>query len=219
MLLWFATLAAAGIYQIVQNPSVLRAINPYYGLYFATHHGWAGFVSLGAVVLAVTGAEALYADMGHFGRRPIQTAWLSLVLPALALNYIGQGALLLRTPEAIKNPFFLSVPEWALIPLIALATLATIIASQAVISGAYSLTRQAIQLGFTPRMQINHTSETEIGQIYIPAVNWMLLVIVLLVVLGFRSSANLASAYGIAATGTMVLTTLMFFIVMLKTWR
>ena len=219
MLLWFATLAAAGIYQIVQNPSVLRAINPYYGLYFATHHGWAGFVSLGAVVLAVTGAEALYADMGHFGRRPIQTAWLSLVLPALALNYIGQGALLLRTPEAIKNPFFLSVPEWALIPLIALATLATIIASQAVISGAYSLTRQAIQLGFTPRMQINHTSETEIGQIYIPAVNWMLLVIVLLVVLGFRSSANLASAYGIAATGTMVLTTLMFFIVMVKNWR
>ena len=219
MLLWFAVLAAAGLYQIAQNPSVLRAFNPYYGFYFATHHGWGGFVSLGAVVLAVTGAEALYADMGHFGRRPIQTAWLSLVLPALALNYIGQGALLLRRPDAISNPFFLSVPEWALIPLIVLATAATVIASQAVISGAYSLTRQAVQLGFAPRMQINHTSDTEIGQIYIPAVNWMLLAAVVLVVLSFRSSGNLAAAYGIAATGTMVLTTLMFCIVMLKKWR
>lgn len=219
MLVWFITLAAAGIYQIVQNPSILRAFNPYYGLYFATHHGWDGFVSLGAVVLAVTGAEALYADMGHFGRKPIQTAWLSVALPALTLNYVGQGALLLRQPDAIKNPFFLSVPEWALIPLIILATAATIIASQAVISGAYSLTRQAVQLGFTPRMQINHTSQTEIGQIYIPAVNWILLVTVVLVVLGFRNSSNLASAYGIAATGTMVLTTLLFCIVMLKKWR
>lgn len=219
MLLWFITLASTGIYQIVQNPSVLRALNPYYGLYFATHHGWGGFVSLGAVVLAVTGAEALYADMGHFGRKPIQTAWLSMVLPALALSYIGQGALLLRQPEAIQNPFFLSVPDWGLIPLIILATAATIIASQAVISGAYSLTRQAVQLGFTPRMQINHTSETEIGQIYIPTINWMLLCVVILVVLGFRNSTNLASAYGIAATGTMVLTTIMFCIVMLKKWR
>ena len=219
MLLWFITLAAAGVYQIVQNPSILRALNPYYGFHFATHHGWSGFVSLGAVVLAVTGAEALYADMGHFGRKPIQTAWLSLVLPALALNYIGQGALLLRQPDAIQNPFFLSVPEWALIPLIILATAATIIASQAVISGAFSLTRQAVQLGFTPRVQINHTSDTEIGQIYIPSINWMLLVVVILVVLGFRNSTNLASAYGIAATGTMVLTTLMFCIVMLKKWR
>ncbi|KLT72038.1 hypothetical protein PL75_10405 [Neisseria arctica] len=219
MLLWFSCLALIGLYQITQNTSVLRALNPYYGLYFATHHGWGGFVSLGAVVLAVTGAEALYADMGHFGRRPIQTAWIAMVLPALALNYIGQGALLLRKPEAIQNPFFLSVPEWGLVPLIILATLATIIASQAVISGAYSLTRQAIQLGFTPRMQINHTSETEIGQIYIPSINWMLLGVVILVVLGFKNSTNLASAYGIAATGTMVLTTLMFCIVMIKKWR
>ena len=219
MLLWFGSLAAAGVYQIMQNPDILRAINPYHGLYFATHHGWMGFVSLGAVVLAVTGAEALYADMGHFGRKPIQTAWLSLVLPALALNYIGQGALLLRNPAAIKNPFFMSVPEWALIPMIVLATAATVIASQAVISGAFSLSRQAVQLGFLPRLQINHTSETEIGQIYIPSINWMLLVIVILVVLGFKNSTNLASAYGIAATGTMVLTTIMFCVVMLKKWR
>ena len=219
MLLWFGSLAAAGVYQIMQNPDILRAINPYHGLYFATHHGWMGFVSLGAVVLAVTGAEALYADMGHFGRKPIQTAWLSLVLPALALNYIGQGALLLRNPAAIKNPFFMSVPEWALIPMIVLATAATVIASQAVISGAFSLSRQAVQLGFLPRLQIHHTSETEIGQIYIPSINWMLLVIVILVVLGFKNSTNLASAYGIAATGTMVLTTIMFCIVMLKKWR
>ena len=219
MLLWFGSLAAAGVYQIMQNPGVLRAVNPYYGLYFATHHGWMGFVSLGAVVLAVTGAEALYADMGHFGRKPIQTAWLSMVLPALALNYIGQGALLLRNPAAIKNPFFMSVPEWALIPMIVLATAATVIASQAVISGAFSLSRQAVQLGFLPRLQIHHTSETEIGQIYIPSINWMLLVIVILVVLGFKNSTNLASAYGIAATGTMVLTTIMFCIVMLKKWR
>lgn len=219
MLLWFGSLAAAGVYQIMQNPGVLRAVNPYHGLYFATHHGWMGFVSLGAVVLAVTGAEALYADMGHFGRKPIQTAWLSMVLPALALNYIGQGALLLRNPAAIKNPFFMSVPEWALIPMIVLATAATVIASQAVISGAFSLSRQAVQLGFLPRLQIHHTSETEIGQIYIPSINWMLLVIVILVVLGFKNSTNLASAYGIAATGTMVLTTIMFCIVMLKKWR
>ena len=219
MLLWFGSLAAAGVYQIMQNPGVLRAVNPYYGLYFATHHGWMGFVSLGAVVLAVTGAEALYADMGHFGRKPIQTAWLSMVLPALALNYIGQGALLLRNPAAIKNPFFMSMPEWALIPMIVLATAATVIASQAVISGAFSLSRQAVQLGFLPRLQIHHTSETEIGQIYIPSINWMLLVIVILVVLGFKNSTNLASAYGIAATGTMVLTTIMFCIVMLKKWR
>ena len=219
MLLWFGSLAAAGVYQIMQNPGVLRAVNPYHGLYFATHHGWMGFVSLGAVVLAVTGAEALYADMGHFGRKPIQTAWLSMVLPALALNYIGQGALLLRNPAAIKNPFFMSMPEWALIPMIVLATAATVIASQAVISGAFSLSRQAVQLGFLPRLQIHHTSETEIGQIYIPSINWMLLVIVILVVLGFKNSTNLASAYGIAATGTMVLTTIMFCIVMLKKWR
>lgn len=219
MLVWFSVLAVTGIYQIVQHPAVLKALNPYYGFYFATHHGWGGFVSLGAVVLAVTGAEALYADMGHFGRHPIQTAWLGLVLPSLALNYAGQGALLLRRPDAIENPFFLSVPEWGLVPLIILATAATVIASQAVISGAYSLIRQAIQLGFSPRMQIRHTSDTEIGQIYVPAVNWMLLAAVITVVLAFHSSGNLAAAYGIAATGTMILTTLLFAVVMWKNWR
>lgn len=219
MLVWFTVLAFIGVYQIVQHPAVLKAFNPYYGFHFATHHGWGGFVSLGAVVLAVTGAEALYADMGHFGRRPIQTAWLGLVLPALALNYTGQGALLLRRPEAIENPFFLSVPEWGLVPLIILATIATVIASQAVISGAYSLIRQAIQLGFAPRMLIRHTSETEIGQIYVPAVNWLLLAAVITVVLAFHSSGNLAAAYGIAATGTMILTTLMFAVVMRNNWH
>lgn len=219
MLAWFGVLAAAGLYQIFQNPHVLNAINPYYGIHFATHHGWQGFVSLGAVVLAVTGAEALYADMGHFGRKPIQIAWLGLVLPSLALNYIGQGALLLRDPSTIDNPFFKSVPQWGLLPLIILATAATIIASQAVISGAYSLTQQAIQLGFSPRMLIKHTSETEIGQIYIPSVNWLMLIAVVLIVLSFRSSSNLAAAYGIAATGTMVLTTIMFSVVMRKKWN
>ena len=219
MLAWFSVLALAGLYQISQNPHVWMAVNPYYGIHFATHHGWHGFVSLGAVVLAVTGAEALYADMGHFGRKPIQTAWLGMVLPALALNYIGQGALLLRDPSAIDNPFFKSVPQWGLIPLIVLATAATIIASQAVISGAYSLTQQAIQLGLSPRMLIKHTSDTEIGQIYMPAVNWLLLAAVLVVIVTFRTSGNLAAAYGIAATGTMILTTLMFSVVMYKKWR
>lgn len=219
MLLWFTVLAGAGIYQISMNPIVLKGINPIYGLDFVLHHGWEGFVSLGAVVLAVTGAEALYADMGHFGRKPIQVAWLGMVLPALAINYIGQGALLLREPASIQNPFFLSVPSWGLVPLILLATVATVIASQAVISGAFSLARQAVQLGFAPRMKISHTSETEIGQIYMPTVNWMLLGVVVCVVMGFQSSGNLAAAYGIAATGTMILTTLMFSVVMRKNWH
>ena len=218
MLAWFVVLALAGIYQILQHPRILLAINPYYGLNFVLHHGFAGFASLGAVVLAVTGAEALYADMGHFGRKPIQYAWLSLVLPALALSYIGQGALLLHQPQAISNPFFYSVPSWGLLPLIILATAATIIASQAVISGAFSLTQQAILLDFIPRMSIRHTNSHEIGQIYMPAVNWLLLVAVLLVVLGFRNSSNLAAAYGITATGTMVLTTCLFAVVMRKQW-
>ena len=218
MLIWFSVLALAGIYQILQHPRILLAINPYYGLNFVLHHGFAGFASLGAVVLAVTGAEALYADMGHFGRKPIQYAWLSLVLPALALSYIGQGALLLHQPQAISNPFFYSVPSWGLLPLIILATAATIIASQAVISGAFSLTQQAILLDFIPRMSIRHTNSHEIGQIYMPAVNWLLLVAVLLVVLGFRNSSNLAAAYGITATGTMVLTTCLFAVVMRKQW-
>lgn len=219
MLAWFSVLALSGLYRIVQNPHILKAVNPYYGFYFATHHGWYGFVSLGAVVLAVTGAEALYADMGHFGHKPIQVAWLGMVLPALGINYIGQGALLLSNPDAIDNPFFKTVPEWGLLPLIALATAATVIASQAVISGAYSIARQAVQLGFSPRMSIRHTSDTEIGQIYIPTVNWLLLGAVLMVVANFRTSGNLAAAYGIAATGTMVLTTLMFAVVMRKKWQ
>ena len=219
MLVWFSVLALIGVYQIVQYPQILQAVNPYHGLYFAIHHGWGGFLGLGAVVLAVTGAEALYADMGHFGRRPIQIAWVSMVLPSLALNYIGQGALLLRQPEAISNPFFLSVPQWGLIPLILLATAATIIASQAVISGAYSLTRQAIQLGFAPRMSIIHTSKDEMGQIYMPTVNWMLLVAVVLVVVSFHDSGHLAAAYGIAVTGTMVMTSILFCIVMINKWH
>jgi KUP system potassium uptake protein len=183
------------------------------------HHGVIGFVTLGAVFLAVTGAEALYADLGHFGKRPIQTAWLTLVLPALALNYLGQGALLLSNPAAIANPFFLMFPAWALLPMVVLATLATVIASQAVITGAYSLTRQAIQLGLLPRFEIRHTSEAHSGQIYIPRVNAMLLVFVVLLVFLFRSSSALASAYGIAVTGTMVVTALMGFVVIWKVWR
>lgn len=219
MLVWFSTLTLIGLYQISQHPGILHAINPYYGLHFATHHGWGGFIGLGAVVLAVTGAEALYADMGHFGRRPIQYAWIGMVLPALAINYIGQGALLLREPTAIDNPFFKSVPEWGLIPLIILATVATIIASQAVISGAYSLTRQAIQLGFSPRMSIIHTSKDEMGQIYMPTVNWLLMTAVVLVVLGFHDSGHLAAAYGIAVTGTMVMTSILFCMVMIRQWH
>lgn len=219
MLLWFSLLALIGVYQISMNPHILLALNPYYGIYFATHHGWGSFLGLGAVVLAITGAEALYADMGHFGRLPIQVAWLGMVLPALMLNYMGQGAMLLSQPQAIANPFFNSVPAWGLLPLIALATVATVIASQAVISGAYSLMQQAIQLGFAPRMLIKHTNNNEIGQIYMPAVNWLLLGMVVAVVLIFQSSTNLAAAYGIAATGTMVFTTLMFCVVMRRKWQ
>ncbi|WP_037585440.1 potassium transporter Kup [Stenoxybacter acetivorans] len=218
MLVWFAVLAWIGVYQIMQYPRVLLAVNPFYGISFALEHGWGGFAGLGAVVLAVTGAEALYADMGHFGRRPIQLAWLGLVLPALGLNYIGQGALLLHHPAAIVNPFFMSVPKWGLLPLIVLATAATVIASQAVIAGAYSLTRQAIQLGFSPRMSIVHTSADEMGQIYMPTVNWLLFAAVILVILLFHNSEHLAAAYGIAVTGTMVITSLLFCVVMIKNW-
>ena len=178
-----------------------------------------GLVTLGAVFLAVTGAEALYADLGHFGRKPIQTAWLALVLPALALNYLGQGALVLANPKAIENPFFLLYPDWALLPMVVLATAATVIASQAVITGAYSLTQQAIQLGLLPRFEIRHTSATQVGQIYMPRVNALLLVGVLLLVALFRSSSALASAYGIAVTGTMVVTALMAFVVIWKVWH
>ncbi len=219
MCVWFAAIAIAAIPRVVEHPYVLLAFNPLYAVTFMLHHGVIGFVTLGAVFLAVTGAEALYADLGHFGKRPIRTAWLVLVLPALALNYLGQGALLLANPKAIENPFFLMFPPWALLPMVVLATAATVIASQAVITGAYSLTRQAIQLGLLPRFEIRHTSEAHSGQIYIPRVNTLLLVFVVLLVFLFRSSSALASAYGIAVTGTMVVTALMGFVVIWKVWR
>jgi KUP system potassium uptake protein len=219
MCLWFAVIALAAIPQIMRHPDVLLALNPLYAVSFMLHHGIIGFVTLGAVFLAVTGAEALYADLGHFGKRPIQTAWLFIVLPSLALNYFGQGALVIADPKAIENPFFLMFPEWALIPMVGLATVATVIASQAVITGAYSLTRQAIQLGLMPRFEIQHTSETHSGQIYIPKINLMLFLAVMLLVLLFRSSSALASAYGISVTGTMVVTAMMGFVVVWKVWK
>jgi len=219
MLVWFIIIALLGAHSIIKAPQVLAAINPMHGIQFILAHHWAAFLTLGAVVLSLTGAEALYADMGHFGRKPIQHAWFGLVLPALVLNYFGQGALLLNHPEAIANPFFMLAPKWGLLPLIILATFATVIASQAVISGAFSLTRQAIQLGYCPRMVIAHTSAREIGQIYLPFVNWALLVAVLIVTVSFGSSENLAAAYGIAVTGTMVITSLLFFVVAHVNWR
>jgi KUP system potassium uptake protein len=198
---------------------LLRAFNPLHAVSFMLDHGVIGLITLGAVFLAVTGAEALYADLGHFGKKPIQTAWLVIVLPSLALNYLGQGALVLGNPRAIDNPFFLMFPKWALVPMVVLATVATVIASQAVITGAYSLTRQAIQLGLMPRFEIRHTSEAHAGQIYIPRVNLLLLISVLLLVVLFQSSSALASAYGIAVTGTMVVTAIMGFIVIWKAWQ
>ncbi|MGH6684825.1 MAG: potassium transporter Kup [Pseudolabrys sp.] len=217
-LIWFAAIAVAGLWHIGQNFSVLLSFNPYYGIYFLLHHGIIAFYTLGAVFLVVTGAEALYADLGHFGRDPIRFAWLVVVLPALLINYLGQGALVLANPKAIENPFFLLFPDWALLPMVVLATAATVIASQAVITGAYSLTRQAIQLGLLPRLEIRHTSESLFGQIYMPRVNTLLLVGVLLLVALFRSSSALASAYGIAVTGTMVVTALMAIIVIRRVW-
>ena len=219
MVVWFGTIAVLGAKFIAQEPEILLAVNPLYGLGFLIQHGWASFLILGSVVLAVTGGEALYADMGHFGRLPIQFAWFILVLPALALNYLGQAALLLGNPEASRNPFFLMLPEWGVIPMVLLATVATVIASQAVISGVFSLARQAIQLGFTPRLAIKHTSGSEEGQIYIPRANWALLLGVVVLVLGFRSSSNLAAAYGIAVTGTMSITTVLALVVARKLWR
>jgi len=217
MLVWFSTLAIAGVFCIAREPAILAAVNPLHALRFLTAHGWASFVVLGAVVLAVTGAEALYADMGHFGRAPIRTAWFGLVFPALALNYLGQGALLMSNPAAVGNPFFLMFPGWALYPMVGLATMAGVIASQATISGAYSLTKQAIQLGFLPRMNIIHTSQ-ELGQIYLPAVNWVLLSAVLAAVIGFGSSTALASAYGLSVTGTMLIDTFLTFFVIRYGW-
>ncbi len=218
-LVWFAAIAAAGLWHIGQNWTVLLAFNPYYGVNFLLHHGIIGFYTLGAVFLVVTGAEALYADLGHFGRGPIRFAWLVVVLPALTINYLGQGALVLANPKSIENPFFLLYPDWALLPMVLLATAATVIASQAVITGAYSLTRQAIQLGLLPRLEIRHTSESLFGQIYMPRVNTLLLIGVLLLVGLFRSSSALASAYGIAVTGTMVVTAMMAIIVIRRVWH
>lgn len=216
---WFLALAVGGLVHLVGNPDVLVALNPWYGIRFLVKHGLVGLTVLGLVFLAVTGAEALYADLGHFGRKPIQAAWFSLVLPCLLINYFGQGALVLARPDALGNPFYLLYPEWALIPMVILATLATIIASQAVITGAFSLTRQAIQLGLLPRLGITHTSESMQGQIYLPRVNWILLVGVVLVVITFRSSSNLASAYGVSVTAAMVIDTLLAFFVVWRYWK
>jgi KUP system potassium uptake protein len=216
---WFIVIAIAGIVEIADNPSVLAAINPVYGIRFLLTHGIIGLITLGAVFLVVTGSEALYNDLGHFGRKPIQTAWLYLVLPALLLNYFGQGALVLAKPETIENPFYLLYPDWALYPMVALATAATAIASQAVITGAYSITRQAMQLGFLPRMEVRHTSEALAGQIYMPRVNWLLLTGVLLLVFMFRSSSELATAYVLAVATTVWTAGILGFIVIWKLWR
>ncbi|WEF12159.1 low affinity potassium transporter Kup [Pectobacterium actinidiae] len=218
MLIWFLTLGVLGARSIIANPEVLQALNPMYAVRFFIEYKAVSFFALGAVVLAITGVEALYADMGHFGKFPIRLAWFTVVLPSLVLNYFGQGALLLKDPEAIKNPFFLLAPDWALIPLMILATLATIIASQAVISGVFSLTRQAVRLGYLPPMRIVHTSDMESGQIYIPAINWMLYIAVVIVIVSFEHSSNLAAAYGIAVTGTMVITSILFCTVAVKNW-
>jgi KUP system potassium uptake protein len=219
MLVWFFALGLGGLPHVIEHPQILQALNPVHGVSFLLTHGWAGILALGAVFLSVTGAEALYADMGHFGRKPIQAAWTALVFPSLILCYLGQGSLILGTPEAAENPFFLLYPAWALLPMVGLATVATVIASQAVISGAFSLTQQAIQLKLIPRMLIRRTSETEKGQIFIPRANALLLVAVLLLVALFRTSENLAAAYGIAVTGTMVITAVLIFLVAWKVWQ
>ena len=219
MCLWFLALAVLGLVQIMNEPTVISAINPWYAVKFVAANPTAAFLSLGAVVLAVTGAEALYADMGHFGASPIRRAWIFFVFPALVLNYFGQGALLLADPAAVKNPFYLLAPSWALIPLVILATCAAVIASQAVISGAFSLTRAAIQMGYCPRLTIQHTSDREIGQIYVPFINWMLLAGVVLLVAGFRSSDNLGGAYGIAVTLAMLIDSILIFVVMRRCWQ
>ncbi len=218
-LVWFLAIGAAGLYGIAQHPEVLKALNPLYAISFLTGHATESFVVLGAVVLAVTGAEALYADMGHFGKGAVRIGWFSLVAPALVLNYFGQGAVLILNPGAVSNPFFLLLPGWALYPMVGLATAATVIASQATISGAYSITKQAIQLGFLPRMTVVQTSARERGQIYIPAINWLLLAAVLAAVIGFGSSSRLASAYGVAVTATMLVDTLLTFFVIRYLWR
>jgi KUP system potassium uptake protein len=219
MCLWFVVLVILGIRGILLDPSVFAAINPFYGVQFFLKNGWPGFVVLGAVFLAVTGAEALYADMGHFGVRPIRRAWFALVLPALMLNYFGQAALLLQNPGAAENPFYILAPRWAVYPLVVIATLAAIIASQAMITGAFSLTMQGIQLGYIPRMEIRHTSSLERGQIYLPVINWTLMLACIGLVLGFRSSSHLAAAYGIAVTLTMIITSILFFFAARNLWQ
>ena len=219
MLVWFSVLAALGIHGIIKAPKVLAAVNPLHAVHFFLRNGTSGFLVLGAVFLVVTGGEALYADMGHFGKGPIRLTWFSLVFPALVLNYFGQGGLLMTHPGAEANPFFKLAPHWALLPLILLSTAATIIASQAVISGSFSLARQAVQLGFSPRLDIRHTSEETVGQIYVPSVNWMLMIATIALVLGFRTSDNLAAAYGVAVTTTMVITTILLFFVARWLWH
>jgi KUP system potassium uptake protein len=218
-LIWFPVIAALGVKGIISAPEVLAAVNPYYAARFFLENGWHAFVVLGAVFLVVTGGEALYADMGHFGKRAIRLAWFAMVLPALLLNYFGQGALLLQNPAAAVNPFYLLAPAWALYPLVALATAATIIASQALISGAFSVTMQAVQMGFFPRLKIEHTSLMEKGQIYIAPVNWFLMLACVGLVIGFRSSSNLAAAYGIAVTMTMIITTVLFYFAAQRLWH
>ncbi len=218
MVVWFLALAAAGVNRLVDSPGILRALSPHYAVEFLVSHPLIAFLSLGSVVLTVTGAEALYADMGHFGRPPISRAWFFIVFPALTLNYMGQGSLILADPEAISSPFYLLFPEWARVPMIVVATAATLIASQAVISGAFSVTRQAVQLGFLPRVVIRHTSASEIGQVYVPVVNWGLLAAVVALVLGFGSSEKLATAYGVAVTGTLLIDSVLFLVVARMLW-
>ncbi|MCM2251856.1 MAG: potassium transporter Kup [Ramlibacter sp.] len=218
-LVWFVAIALLGVSHIAANPGILKALSPHYALLFMFRNPGTTFIILGAVVLCVTGAEALYADLGHFGKKPIRLAWFAVVMPALTLNYFGQGALLLKNPEAVKNPFYLMTPEWLVLPLIALATMATVIASQAMITGAFSVTKQAVQLGYLPRLQIRHTSVRETGQIYIPFVNWGLFVAIAMAVIMFRSSSNLAAAYGIAVTTDMLITTFLTFFVIRYAWN
>ncbi len=219
MLFWFAILALMGVRAIIDSPVVLQALNPVHAISFIASHASTALLIMGAVVLAITGAEAIYADMGHFGRKPIQRAWFYVALPSLVLNYFGQGALLLQNPEAVKNPFFIMAPEWFQIPLVFISVIAAIIASQATITGAFSLTRQAIQLGYLPSMMITHTSEHEAGQIYIPTVNLMMMISVVLLVLAFKSSGSLAAAYGISVTATMITSTLLAFQVTRRMWN
>jgi KUP system potassium uptake protein len=219
MILWFLALAVLGLWHIGQHPSVLRALSPHYAVEFFVHEKWTAFFALGSVILAITGAEALYADMGHFGKRPIRYSWFGFVLPALVLNYFGQGAMLIENPKTADNPLFLMVPPMLLIPMLILATAAAVIASQAVISGAFSVTREAIQLGFLPRMRVRHTSREQMGQIYLPWINRMLLVLTLAVVLGFKSSDNLGAAYGIAVVGTMTIDSILVMIVFRRMWH